>query len=384
MLKRVLQPLSIVQRFLKLEAAGGIIMLAATAFALFAANSVLGDWYEDVIHYPISIGYDWPLSHWVSEVLMVVFFLVVGLELKREMVEGFLSKRDQIILPGLAALGGMVVPALLFLLINADIPANYTGWAIPSATDIAFAVCVLTLAGRGTPPAIKIFLLAIAIFDDLGAILIIAFFYSGIQSVTALALVGLGIVILALLNRAKINTLAPYILTCIYLWFCLHEAGVHTTIAGVLTGLMMPTKGREGASAVDRLLHMLHPYVAFGVMPLFAFVSAGVSLEGISPEVLLSPIPLGIALGLFFGKQIGIFGVTWLCIKTNIAKLPEGANWLHIYGVSILAGIGFTMSLFIGMLAFPEALQPEVKIGVLGGSLLSTIWGALVLKWARR
>lgn len=378
MLKRV------AQQFLKLESAGGIVMLAATAFALFAANDFLGNWYHGVIRYPINLGYDWPLSHWVSEVLMVLFFLIVGLELKREMTEGFLSKRDQIILPALAALGGMAVPALLFLFINADIPANYTGWAIPSATDIAFAVCILTLAGRGTPPALKIFLLAIAIFDDLGAILIIAFFYSGIQSVTALALVALGIVALALLNRFKVNNIAPYILACIYLWFCLHEAGVHTTIAGVLTGLMMPAKGKAGASAVDRLIHILHPYVAFLIMPLFAFVSAGVSMKGIAPAEFFAPIPLGIALGLFFGKQIGIFGVTWLCIKTKLAARPEGASWTHMYGVSVLAGIGFTMSLFIGILAFPEALQPEVKIGVLSGSLMSAVWGSIVLKWSRK
>lgn len=372
-----------VKEFLALESAGGIVMLAATALALFAANSFLSTNYQNIIHYSVHIGYNWPLSHWVSEVLMVIFFLLVGLELKREMVEGFLSKREQIALPLLAAIGGMVVPALIFVTINADFPVNLNGWAIPSATDIAFAICVLTIVGRKAPPSIKIFLLAIAIFDDLGAILIIAFFYSGIKSLMALALVGVGIAILALLNRAKINAIAPYILTCIYLWFCLHEAGIHTTIAGVLTGLSMPTKGVEGKSAVDRLLHALHPWVAFGIMPLFAFVSAGVDLQGISPAQALSPIPLGIMLGLFVGKQIGIFATTWLCIQSGIVPMLEAANWRYIYGVSVLAGIGFTMSLFIGLLAFPEALQPEVKIGVLAGSLLSTIWGAVILKWAR-
>ncbi|MBN8542950.1 MAG: Na+/H+ antiporter NhaA [Alphaproteobacteria bacterium] len=375
---------NVLREFLKLESAGGIIMLAATALALFSANSFLAEGYQGLIHYHINIGYDWPLSHWVSEVLMVIFFLVVGLELKREMAEGFLSKREQIALPLLAALGGMAIPALIFVGINAGTPENLHGWAIPAATDIAFAICVLTLVGRGVPPSVKIFLLAIAIFDDLGAILIIAFFYSGIKSVVALGLVALGIAILALLNRAKVNAIAPYILTCVYLWFCLHEAGVHTTIAGVLTGLFMPTKGAEGKSAVDTLLHTLHPYVAFGIMPLFAFVSAGVALQGLSLQDALSPLPLGIAAGLFFGKQIGIFGVTWLVIKSGLASMPEGATWKHIYGVSILAGIGFTMSLFIGLLAFTDpTLQDEVKIGVLTGSLLSTIWGAVVLKWAR-
>jgi NhaA family Na+:H+ antiporter len=372
------------REFLKLESAGGIVMLAATALALFAANSFLAPAYQHIITYPIEIGYDWPLKHWVSEVLMVVFFLAVALELKREMVEGVLSKREQIALPLLAAAGGMAIPALIYVAINSGTPYLH-GWAIPSATDIAFAVCVLTLVGRGVPPAVKIFLLAIAIFDDLGAILIIAFFYSGIKSLVALALVGVGIALLAALNRAKIQRIAPYLLVCVYLWFCLHEAGVHTTIAGVLTGVFMPTKGAEGKSAVDRLLHAIHPYVAFGIMPLFAFVSAGVSLQGLSLEQALAPIPLGIMLGLFIGKQIGIFGTTWICIKSGIAAMPEGASWKYIYGVSILAGIGFTMSLFIGLLAFTDpALQDEVKIGVLAGSLLSTIWGAAVLKWARK
>lgn len=384
MIKNIKLP-RILEQFFAMESSSGIVMLAATALALFSANSFLASGYQGLIHYPIHIGYDWPLSHWVSEVLMVIFFLVVGLELKREMAEGFLSKRDQITLPALAALGGMAIPALVYVAINNDIPANLHGWAIPSATDIAFAICILTLVGRGVPPAIKIFLLAIAIFDDLGAILIIAFFYSGIKSVTALGLAALGIAVLALLNRAKVNHVGPYIGVCIYLWFCLHDAGVHTTIAGVLTGIFMPTFGGEGKSPVDRLMHTLHPYVAFFIMPLFAFVSAGVALEGLSIEDAFSPLPLGIMLGLFFGKQIGIFGITWLCIKTGIASKPEGANWRYLYGVSILAGIGFTMSLFIGLLAFSDPLlQDEVKIGVLCGSLLSTVWGACVLKWAQR
>jgi NhaA family Na+:H+ antiporter len=370
---------SMIQRFLELESAGGIVMLAATAVALFAANSFLVDEYSALIHYPIGA---WGLSHWVSEVLMVFFFLVVGLELKREMVEGFLSKRDQIALPAFAALGGMVVPALIYVALNHDIPTNLHGWAIPAATDIAFAVCILTLVGRGLPPSIKIFLLAIAIFDDLGAILIIAFFYSGIKSVTALALVAVGALILAIFNRYRVTFIPLYLCVGVFLWFCLHNAGVHTTIAGVLVGLSMPTMGAEGKSPLDRLLNALHPWVVYLVMPLFAFVSAGVSITGVPLSEALSPIVLGIVLGLFVGKQIGIFGTTWLCVKAGIARLPEGANWKQIYGVSIIAGIGFTMSLFVGLLAFPELLQPEVKMGVLGGSLLSTIWGAFVLRIA--
>lgn len=370
---------SMLQRFFELESAGGIIMLAVTAIALFCANTLLVDEYEALIHYPI---HTWPLTHWVSEVLMVFFFLLVGLELKREMVEGFLAKRDQIILPGLAALGGMIVPAIIYVALN-EAP-NLHGWAIPTATDIAFAVCVITLIGRGLPPSIKIFLLAIAIFDDLGAILIIAFFYSGIQSVMALTLVAVGTLALILLNRFRVTFIPVYLFVGVFLWFCLHEAGVHTTIAGVLVGLFMPTIGAEGQSPLDRLLKALHPWVSYLIMPLFAFVSAGVTITSVPLADAFSPIVLGIMLGLFIGKQIGIFSATWLCVKAGFAKLPEDANWKHVYGVSIIAGIGFTMSLFIGLLAFPELMQPEVKMGVIGGSLLSTIWGAFVLKWARK
>lgn len=379
-----------VRRFLALESAGGIVMLITALVAMVMANSIGHESYETIINYPITISYRHmqavePFKHWVKDVLMVFFFLLVGLELKREMAEGFLSQREQILLPLLAALGGMTVPALIYLGINFYTPENFAGWAIPSATDIAFALCILTLVSRTIPPAVKIFLLAIAIFDDLGAILIIAFFYSTSLNLWALACAAVGIIVLSILNRSRVSYIAVYLLVGVYLWFCLHFAGIHTTIAGVVVGLMMPMRcpGKHEYSPVNRAIHYLHPYVAFVILPIFAFTSAGIDLGDLSFADVLKPLPIGIALALFIGKQIGIFGTTWLTIKSGIATLPDGASWRHIYGISLLAGIGFTMSLFIGILAFPEALQNEVKLGVIGGSLLSIIAGAWVLSTPR-
>ncbi len=376
----------LIRRFLEMEASGGIIMMLTAALAMIAANSGFSESYYNFIKMPITIGYgdsatSEPLSVWVKDVLMVLFFLLVGLELKREAVDGFLAKKEQIFLPLFAALGGMVAPALIFIAINRNIPENLAGWAIPSATDIAFALGVLMLIGRSIPPALKIFLLAIAIFDDLGAILIIALFYSGTINLTALFLSFMGIAMLIILNRLRISLIMPYLLVGVYLGFCLHHAGIHTTIAGVLVGLFLPMrcKDNEVRSPVNQAIHFLHPWVGFIILPLFAFTSAGVNLSDISFAEILKPLPLGIAMALFFGKQIGIFGTTLAIVKTGFAKLPENTTWLHIYGISIIAGIGFTMSLFIGILAFPEAMQNEIKIGVICGSLLSIIFGASVL-----
>ena len=377
--------------FLATEASSGLVMLIFAALALLAANSPWAEIYKTSVAIPISFGLDElsvtePLKIWVKDILMVLFFLVIGLELKHEMREGFLREKAQIILPLLAAAGGMALPAVAFLMLTHPHPELHAGWAIPSATDIAFALCVLMLIGKGRiPPAVKVFLLAIAIFDDLGAILIIALFYSGELALQPLALAGVGVAVLAWLNIKGVSTLAPYMFIGVFLWFCLYHSGIHTTVAGVIVGMAIPMRcGEDGRrSPLNKAMHLLHPWVSFIVLPIFAFTSAGVSFKGMSFESLLEPLPFGIALGLFFGKQLGIFGMTWIAIKLKLAKLPQGADWLYVYGVAIIAGIGFTMSLFIGMLAFEDThLQEMVKLGVISGSLLSAVWGAFIFTLA--
>lgn len=374
--------------FLKAETAGGAIMLLVAALALLVANSPAAEWYTHFIEAPIALGFgdtslSAPLQHFVKDVLMVFFFLLIGMELKREMLEGFLSNRSQVLLPLLAAIGGMALPALVFVLINHGISGNLHGWAIPSATDIAFAVCVLMLAGKHVPPALKVFLLAIAIFDDLGAILVIAFFYSGAVELAALAWVAVGLGALYALNRAQVMAIFPYLAVGVLLWFLLHDAGIHTTIAGVAVGMAIPLRDRaqSSASPLATCMHYLHPWVSFLVLPLFAFTSAGIDLTGINLAALAAPMPLGVALGLFIGKQLGIFVTTWLLINVGVAQLPAGTRWLHIYAVALLAGIGFTMSLFIGFLAFDEAaMHAQVKLGVIVGSLMSAVLGGLIIR----
>ncbi len=353
-------------------------MLFFTALALIVANSPLAEWYASFTTPSVKF--------WVKDVLMVFFFLVVGMELKREMREGFLVERSQVMLPLAAALGGMIAPALIFLAINSGIPENRSGWAIPSATDIAFALCILMLSAKNIPPAAKIFLLAIAIFDDLGAILIIAAFYNTALAAMPLLLAALGIAALVMLNRKNVTHIIPYMLVGIYLWFCFHHSGIHTTVAGVVLGMAIPMRDKNNPrhSPLNDTMHMLHPWVSLLVLPVFAFTSAGISFAGLDMAAMLSPLPLGIALGLFIGKQIGIFGTSFALIKLNLTSKPEGASWMHLYGVSVIAGIGFTMSLFIGMLAFPEDMQELVKLGVIGGSLLSTLWGYAVLRFLAR
>lgn len=379
----------IVRRFMDMEASGGIVMIAAAIIAMFAANSGFYHYYKDFLNTPITFGFSdsiarEPIKNLVKDVLLVLFFFIIGLELKREMAEGVLSRKDQILLPLLAATGGMAMPAIIFIIINFSTPQNWAGWAIPSATDIAFALGILMLAGRRVPPALKIFLLAIAIFDDLGAIIIIALFYSGSINVMALVMAALGILILAAFNRLKVSLITPYLIIGIYLWFCIHHSGIHATVAGVITGLFLPMRSSHNNehSPVNQTIHFLHPWVSFLILPVFAFTSAGVSLRDVSAYDILEPLPIGIMLSLFIGKQIGIFGATWLSVKKGIAAMPENTTWLYIYGVSVIAGIGFTMSLFIGILAFPEELQSEVKMGVIFGSLLSTIWGAIIFRIA--
>lgn len=379
-----------IREFMETESASGVVMIVFAVLAVLAANSPFSALYKEFVSAPITFGFQdsmatHPLKDWVKDILMVFFFLIIGLELKREMCEGFLSKRDQILLPLFAAAGGMAAPALIFFGLNHGNPDTIHGWAIPSATDIAFALAILTLLGKGIPPAIKIFLLAVAIFDDLGAILVIAAFYNTGLAIMPLLLAAAGIAVLALLNRAHVVVITPYILVGIFLWFCFYYSGIHTTLAGVIVGLMVPMRDPADPkdSPLNRYMHFLHPWVSFLVLPIFAFTSAGVDLKGLSLSSFLEPLPLGIALGLFVGKQIGIFGTSWLLIKTKLVGMPDATKWRQLYAVSVIAGIGFTMSLFIGMLAFDDAhLQEMVKVGVIGGSLMCILWGGIVLKIA--
>jgi NhaA family Na+:H+ antiporter len=322
---------------------------------------------------------------------MAIFFFLVGLEIKRELLEGELSTPRQAMLPVIAAIGGMAAPAAVYLLLNSSHPENLSGWAIPTATDIAFAVGVLSLMGRRVPESAKVFLLALAIMDDLGAIIIIAIFYTADLSPLALGLAAIGIAMLIAMNRLRVRRLAAYVLVGIYVWACVLESGVHATLAGTIVGLCVPLRGRGGAvldeqeSLSKRCIHALHPWVAFAIMPAFALANAGVSLAGLSWSDIVAPLTLGVALGLFLGKQIGVMTALVLMRVTGLGRLPDGANWGQAYGVAIITGIGFTMSLFIGGLAFDDPIAiVEMRVGVIGGSALSALWGLLVLWLATR
>jgi NhaA family Na+:H+ antiporter len=322
------------------------------------------------------------LLHWINDALMAVFFFFVTLEIKREFLQGELSNRKQALLPIIAAIGGMLVPALIYVYINFQTGDTLNGWAIPSATDIAFSLGVLSLLGSRVPISLKVFLTALAIIDDLGAIVIIAFFYSGDLSIKYLSLLLITFIALIILNKFNIKKFIPYLLLGLILWFFTHESGIHATISGVLLATVIPHRKKEkDFSLLTKIEHSISPYVAFGIMPLFALANAGVSLSGMSFDSLLLPVPLGILLGLFIGKQIGVFLFSIISIKLNIAQMPNNANWLNFYGVGVLTGIGFTMSLFVGNLAFVENVQyiSGVKIGVLAGSLLSTVFGYVLL-----
>ena len=373
--------------FFKLEAASGLLLLISAILALVISNSNFSHIYFDTLTSYLFIGinnFGMKLSvlHWINDSLMAIFFFFVTLEIKREFLQGELSSRKQALLPIIAAVGGMLVPALFYVYINFQTPETLNGWAIPSATDIAFSLGVLSLLGSRVPISLKVFLTALAIIDDLGAIVIIAFFYSGDLSIKYLSLILITFIFLLLLNKFNIKKFIPYLLLGLFLWFFTHESGVHATIAGVLLATVIPhRKKQKDFSLLTKIEHNISPYVAFGIMPLFALANAGVSLEGISFNSLLMPVPLGIVLGLFLGKQIGVFMFSIISIKLKIAQMPNNANWLNFYAVGVLTGIGFTMSLFVGNLAFIDNTQyiDGVKIGVLTGSLLSTILGYVLL-----
>ena len=373
--------------FFKLEAASGLLLLISAVIALIVSNSSFSSTYFEILQSYFfigvnNIGIKMSLLHWINDALMAVFFFFVTLEIKREFLQGELSNPKQALLPIIAAIGGMLVPALIYVYINFQTGDTLRGWAIPSATDIAFSLGVLSLLGSRVPISLKVFLTALAIIDDLGAIVIIAFFYTGDLSVKYLSLLLLTFICLIFLNKFNVRKYIPYLLLGLILWFFTHESGVHATISGVLLATVIPHRKKEkDFSLLIKIEHGISPYVAFGIMPLFAFANAGVSLEGVNFNSLLSPVPLGILLGLFFGKQIGVFLFSLVSIKLKIAQMPNNANWLNFYGVGVLTGIGFTMSLFIGNLAFMENTQyiDGVKIGVLAGSLLSTIFGYFLL-----
>lgn len=383
--------LKAMREFLRLESAGGIMLIGATVLALVMANIPAAlrayDWFLG-LQLTITLGglgVDKPLLLWINDALMVFFFMLVGLELKREVVEGELSRPDQVILPVVAAIGGLVVPAAIFWHINGDFVQQKNGWAIPTATDIAFALAMLTLLGSRVPVSLKIFLTTIAIVDDLAAIIIIAIFYTSDLSVLSLVLAGMGIIGLLILNRMKVMTLAPYMLVGLFIWLCVLKSGVHATLAGVVVAAFIPLQSRQEDCPARQLEHALHPWVAYAVLPIFAFANAGVPFQGMSVEKLSNGVPVGIILGLFAGKQLGVFGMVVLARLLRIAELPADTNWGQIYGVAVLCGVGFTMSLFIGTLAFEHGnfdLLAGVKMGVLIGSFLSAAWGLVVLSLA--
>lgn len=381
-----------IARFFRMESAAGILLFLAAVLALLIANSPLLKYYELLLSTPVEIRVgaleiSKPLLLWINDGLMALFFFLIGLELKREWVEGELADKRNIILPGIAAVGGMVIPALIYVYFNYDDPVAIQGWAIPAATDIAFALGVLALLGSRVPITLKVFLTSLAIFDDVGAILIIAFFYTSKISLTALIVVAVCIPILALANRNDVVSKSPYLLIGIIMWVATLKSGVHATLAGVVLALFIPMRSKEdpSLSPVKTLEHDLHSVVAFFVLPVFAFANAGINLSGVGFEQILHPVPIGIAMGLFLGKQLGVFGFCWFFIKLKLVKMPEGMSWASLYGISVLSGVGFTMSLFIGSLAFEETgvnLIFDERLGILVGSLLSGILGYLVLRFS--
>ncbi|MDC6465451.1 Na+/H+ antiporter NhaA [Pelagibacteraceae bacterium] len=373
--------------FFKLEAASGLLLLIAALIALALSNSMLSEEYFNILNTHVKIGLknfnlDLSILHWINDALMAVFFFVVTLEIKREFLHGELSKPKQALLPIIGAVGGMAVPALIYVFININEYGTLRGWAIPSATDIAFSIGVLSLLGSRVPVSLKVFLMALAIIDDLGAIVIIALFYSNDLHYLYLTMMFVSVVFLIILNKFGIKKFIPYLSIGLFLWFFTYGSGIHSTISGVLLALMIPhRKNEKDFSLLLKLEHLLSPYVAYGIMPLFALANAGVSMNGFTIDTLLYPVPLGILSGLFFGKQLGVFIFSYLAVKLNIAEMPSNSNWIKFYGVGILTGIGFTMSLFVGNLAFQNDMQymEGVKIGVLFGSLLSSLVGYFLL-----
>ncbi len=373
--------------FFKLEAASGLILLISAIIALIISNSSFSELYFGILEKYIFIGFNnfglkLSILHWINDALMAIFFFFVTLEIKREFIQGELSNFKQATLPIIAAVGGMLVPALIYIFINFNNPETMNGWAIPSATDIAFSIGVLSLLGSRVPISLKVFLTALAIIDDLGAIIIIAFFYTGNLSLSNLGFLIIVLIVLIILNRQGVIKFLPYLFLGLLLWYFTHESGVHATIAGVLLACTIPHRKKEhDFSLLVKIEHIISPYVVYFIMPIFAFANAGVSLEGLSFSSFTSPVPLGILLGLFIGKQFGVFIFSYTSIKLGFAQMPTNSNWFNLYGVGILTGIGFTMSLFVGNLAFVENTQymDGVKIGVLSGSLLSTLFGYFLL-----
>ena len=375
-------------RFFANESSGGIVLAFAALVALVVSNSPLAGWYDAFLHAKGTVDIaglvtlSKPLVVWVNDLWMAIFFFLVGLEIKREFVEGELASRSQALLPALAALGGMVVPAAIYAAMNWGDSVALRGWAIPSATDIAFAIGVVTLLGSRVPLSLKVFLTAVAIIDDLGAIVIIALFYTDQLSVTALAGAGLGVAMLIAMNRAGVMRVDAYAAVGLLIWLFVLKSGVHATLAGVITALAVPVRDPQGGSPLQQVEHGLHPWVAFLVLPMFGFCNAGVSLQGVSMQTLAQPVTLGIGLGLVIGKAVGVFGASWLAIRLGLAAMPAQASWRQLLGVAVLCGIGFTMSLFIGGLAFAEQgaeWEARVKLGVLAGSLVAAVAGSLIL-----
>ena len=383
-----------VRDFLRQESAGGILLVVAAVLGLVFANSPLSGLYDGLLNIPVEIRFGnfeiaKPLLLWINDGLMAVFFFLISLELKREVVEGELSDIRKISLPALGAFGGMVVPSGIYLVVNWGDPQAVSGWAIPAATDIAFALGILALLGDRVATQLKVFLVSLAIFDDMGAIIIIALFYTGGLSVTGLAIAACCLLLLTLFNRRGVTRLSLYLIVGLVMWAAVLKSGVHATLAGVLLAFFIPIREdpQTERSPLREMEHDLHGSVAFVILPLFAFTNAGVSLQGLTLAALTAPVPLGVAAGLFVGKQLGVFSMCWLGIKLGIAKLPEHVNWTQLYGVAILCGVGFTMSLFIGSLAFEDADSPYLyqdRLGIISGSLLSAMFGYFWLRWALR
>ncbi|EIA4708912.1 Na+/H+ antiporter NhaA [Vibrio cholerae] len=370
-----------IRDFFKMESAGGILLVIAAAIAMVIANSAMGEGYQAFLH---TYVFGMSVSHWINDGLMAVFFLLIGLEVKRELLEGALKSRETAIFPAIAAVGGMLAPALIYVAFNFNDPAAIQGWAIPAATDIAFALGIMALLGKRVPVSLKVFLLALAIIDDLGVVVIIALFYSSDLSTIALTIGFIMTGVLFMLNAKHVTKLSIYLVAGLILWIAVLKSGVHATLAGVVIGFAIPLKGNKGEhSPLKHLEHALHPYVAFAILPVFAFANAGISLQGVSLAGLTSMLPLGVALGLFLGKPLGIFSFSWAAVKLGVAKLPEGINFKHIFAVSVLCGIGFTMSIFISSLAFGqanEAYDTYARLGILMGSTTAALMGYSLLR----
>ncbi|EGR2239804.1 Na+/H+ antiporter NhaA [Vibrio cholerae] len=370
-----------IRDFFKMESAGGILLVIAAAIAMVIANSAMGEGYQAFLH---TYVFGMSVSHWINDGLMAVFFLLIGLEVKRELLEGALKSRETAIFPAIAAVGGMLAPALIYVAFNFNDPAAIQGWAIPAATDIAFALGIMALLGKRVPVSLKVFLLALAIIDDLGVVVIIALFYSSDLSTIALTIGFIMTGVLFMLNAKHVTKLSIYLVVGLILWIAVLKSGVHATLAGVVIGFAIPLKGNKGEhSPLKHLEHALHPYVAFAILPVFAFANAGISLQGVSLAGLTSMLPLGVALGLFLGKPLGIFSFSWAAVKLGVAKLPEGINFKHIFAVSVLCGIGFTMSIFISSLAFGqanEAYDTYARLGILMGSTTAALLGYSLLR----